>query len=32
MPEDAPPNKAAATEGYGARIVRFDRYAPTARR
>ena len=27
MPEDAPPNKVAATEGYGARIVRFDRYA-----
>ena len=27
MPEDAPPNKAAATEGYGARIVRFDRYS-----
>jgi threonine dehydratase len=27
MPEDAPPSKAAATEGYGARIVRFDRYA-----
>jgi threonine dehydratase len=27
MPEDAPPSKAAATQGYGARIVRFDRYA-----
>jgi threonine dehydratase len=27
MPEDAPACKAAATEGYGARIVRFDRYA-----
>jgi threonine dehydratase len=27
MPEDAPASKAAATEGYGARIVRFDRYA-----
>ena len=27
MPEDAPPSKAAATEGYGARIVRFDRYS-----
>lgn len=27
MPEDAPPSKAAATEGYGARVVRFDRYA-----
>jgi threonine dehydratase len=27
MPEDAPASKAVATEGYGARIVRFDRYA-----
>jgi threo-3-hydroxy-L-aspartate ammonia-lyase len=27
MPEDAPPSKVAATEGYGARVVRFDRYA-----
>jgi threonine dehydratase len=27
MPEDAPATKAAATEGYGARIVRFDRYS-----
>ena len=27
MPEDAPASKAAATEGYGARILRFDRYA-----
>jgi len=27
MPEDAPASKAAATEGYGARVVRFDRYA-----
>jgi len=27
MPDDAPASKAAATEGYGARIVRFDRYA-----
>jgi threonine dehydratase len=27
MPEDAPASKAAATEGYGARIMRFDRYA-----
>ena len=27
MPEDAPPSKAAATEGYGAHIVRFDRYS-----
>jgi len=26
MPEDAPASKVAATEGYGARIVRFDRY------
>jgi threo-3-hydroxy-L-aspartate ammonia-lyase len=27
MPEDAPASKAAATEGYGARITRFDRYS-----
>jgi threonine dehydratase len=27
MPEDAPASKAAATAGYGARIVRFDRYS-----
>ncbi|HZB77592.1 MAG TPA: pyridoxal-phosphate dependent enzyme [Solirubrobacteraceae bacterium] len=27
MPQDAPASKAAATEGYGARIVRFDRYS-----
>jgi threonine dehydratase len=27
MPEDAPASKAAATEDYGARIVRFDRYS-----
>jgi threonine dehydratase len=27
MPEDVPASKAAATEGYGARIVRFDRYS-----
>src|SRR5690349_16659692 len=27
MPEDAPPNKLAATRGYGAEIVMFDRYA-----
>jgi len=27
MPEDAPASKAAATEGYGARIERFDRYS-----
>ena len=26
MPEDAPASKAAATEGYGATIIRFDRY------
>jgi threonine dehydratase len=26
MPEDAPASKAAATEQYGARIIRFDRY------
>ena len=27
MPEDAPASKVAATEGYGARIIRYDRYA-----
>ncbi len=27
MPADAPASKAAATQGYGARIVRYDRYA-----
>jgi threonine dehydratase len=27
MPEDAPPSKRAATEGYGASVVGFDRYA-----
>jgi threo-3-hydroxy-L-aspartate ammonia-lyase len=27
MPEDAPVSKASATAGYGARIMRFDRYA-----
>jgi threo-3-hydroxy-L-aspartate ammonia-lyase len=27
MPEDAPPSKRAATEGYGAEVVSFDRYA-----
>ena len=27
MPEDAPASKVAATEGYGARVVRFDRYS-----
>ena len=27
MPEDAPPNKRAATEGYGAEVVTFDRYS-----
>nr|WP_137816267.1 pyridoxal-phosphate dependent enzyme [Gandjariella thermophila] len=26
MPEDAPPTKVAATQGYGAEIVRYDRY------
>jgi threonine dehydratase len=26
MPEDAPPAKVAAAEGYGAQIVRFDRF------
>jgi threo-3-hydroxy-L-aspartate ammonia-lyase len=26
MPEDAPASKVAATEGYGARIMRFNRY------
>ena len=26
MPEDAPPNKAAATRGYGAEVLTFDRY------
>ena len=26
MPDDAPPGKLAATEGYGAEIIRFDRY------
>jgi threo-3-hydroxy-L-aspartate ammonia-lyase len=27
MPEDAPPNKRAATRGYGAEVIGFDRYA-----
>jgi len=27
MPEDAPPNKLAATRGYGAEVLPFDRYA-----
>ena len=27
MPDDAPPGKLAATRGYGAEIVLFDRYA-----
>ena len=27
MPQDAPASKRAATEGYGARVVEFDRYA-----
>ncbi|MDX1659432.1 MAG: pyridoxal-phosphate dependent enzyme [Nitriliruptorales bacterium] len=26
MPEDAPPMKLAATEGYGAEVIRYDRY------
>ena len=26
MPQDAPPSKHAATEGYGARVIEFDRY------
>ena len=26
MPHDAPPNKRAATEGYGAEVVGYDRY------
>jgi threonine dehydratase len=26
MPEDAPPSKLAATRGYGARVVTYDRY------
>jgi threonine dehydratase len=26
MPEDAPPNKLAATRGYGAEVVTYDRY------
>jgi threonine dehydratase len=27
MPEDAPPSKRAATRGYGAEVIPFDRYA-----
>jgi threo-3-hydroxy-L-aspartate ammonia-lyase len=27
MPDDAPPSKRAATEGYGAEVIGFDRYA-----
>ena len=27
MPEDAPPVKLAATEGYGAEVIRYDRYS-----
>ena len=27
MPDDAPPGKLAATAGYGAEVIRFDRYA-----
>jgi threo-3-hydroxy-L-aspartate ammonia-lyase len=26
MPDDAPPSKRAATEGYGAEVIEFDRY------
>ena len=26
MPEDAPASKRAATEGYGAEVIEFDRY------
>ena len=26
MPHDAPPSKRAATEGYGAEVIAFDRY------
>ena len=26
MPDDAPPNKLAATRGYGAEVIGFDRY------
>ncbi len=29
MPQDAPASKRAATEGYGAEVVAFDRYYPT---
>ena len=32
MPEDAPAGKLAATRGYGAEIVLFDRYGVDARR
>ena len=27
MPSDAPASKRAATEGYGAEVIEFDRYA-----
>ena len=27
MPQDAPASKRAATEGYGAEVIEFDRYA-----
>ena len=27
MPQDAPPSKRAATEGYGAEVIEFDRYS-----
>jgi threonine dehydratase len=32
MPQDAPASKRAATEGYGAEVIEFDRYATIARR
>ncbi|MFP4635502.1 MAG: pyridoxal-phosphate dependent enzyme, partial [Nitriliruptoraceae bacterium] len=31
MPDDAPPNKVAATQGYGAEVVRYDRYTEDRR-
>ncbi len=30
MPDDAPAGKLAATRGYGAEVIGFDRYAATA--
>lgn len=32
MPDDAPPVKVAATQGYGAEVVRYDRYTEDRRR